>query len=75
MEQDMTKARSVKEKHTPILLQHAAVTGVGIGQEPGKSQICINVYIRNLAELPSEIPKHLDGFPVNLIETGDIEAL
>jgi hypothetical protein len=63
----------VKDKYTPELMGIRGVVGVGIGEQNGLP--CIKVFLENgSAELQSEIPKSLGGYPVVTEVTGPIRT-
>lgn len=66
-------AFDVKELRKKDLLSIPGVVGVGVAHGSGER---INVYvIEKTPEILDKIPLLVNGFPVNVIETGKIEAL
>ena len=64
----------VISKYEDELLSKKGVVGVGVGECNGKP--CMKVYVVKITdELKKQIPKQLDGFPVELEEVGEIMAL
>lgn len=69
-----SKARiyNIKEKYEPKLLQIENVQGVGVGRnKEGKETI--KVYVKKGARgARKEIPERYAGFPVEIVEIGDV---
>lgn len=65
---------AVLQEHTDELM---AIPGVvGTAQGLCKNKPCIIVFVtRKTAELEKKIPRELDGYPVELEETGEVRAL
>lgn len=64
----------VLKDQTDWLLSLPGVVGTGIGECDGKP--CIKILVdRNPEELVRTIPKTLEGFPVEIVETGKIRPL
>ena len=60
-----------QEELTESLISLAGVQGTGIGEYDGRS--CINVMvIRKTQDLLDRIPTTYEGFPVVVIETGEL---
>ena len=70
----ISKAMGVKEKYLPLLMSLKGVVGVAIGMEGEDIVIVINVGEIN-EEILSQIPEHLNGFKVKVVETGIIKKL
>ena len=65
---------AVLQKHTARLMLLAGVVGVGQGERDG--QPCISVFVvTRSSDLLSRLPAALDGYVVDPVETGEIEAL
>lgn len=65
---------AVLEQHSPRLLSLAGVVGVGRGECGGRP--CIKVMVvENTAELAALIGGEIEGFRIEIIETGEIRAL
>ncbi len=61
--------------HVPGLMQHPGVVGVYEG-ETRDHRPCIRIMVkRRTPELTAVLPKRLDGYPVEIEETGDIVPL
>ena len=61
-------------RHGDKLMSLPGVVGVGIGECEGAP--CIKVFVaRKSAELSKKIPSELEGFPVDVVETGKFRAL
>ncbi len=76
-ESDITQAIEIKTRHEAALLALPGVVGVGVGLlPPGHPQggrLAIVVLVRGGP--PQGLPPQLEGFPVDVVEAGDIEAL
>jgi hypothetical protein len=72
---EVAVARTVKARHEEALFAgHPAVCGMGIGRGPGGRAV-IQVYVeRDPSSVRHAIPHVLDGFSVEVIETGEIVA-
>ena len=70
-------AKSIEEvlkEHTDAWLAIAGVVGTAQGLCDGKP--CIKVFIiEKTPELEQKIPDVLEGFPVEVVETGEFRAL
>lgn len=61
--------RAVIERHRRRLLEIAGVVGVGAGMSAAEPRRpCIHVFA-DLDEWPPDLPRELDGFPVELCRT------
>ncbi len=72
----MTKksVESVLDAHSPALMAHPEVVGTGVGLCNGSP--CIKVFVTaRSAELQRRIGAEIDGYRVDLVETGPIRAL
>lgn len=64
----------VLEEQTPGLMAMPGVVGTAQGECEGKP--CIKIYVvEKTAELIQQIPSVLEGYPVEIQETGEIRAL
>jgi hypothetical protein len=64
----------VLKEHTQAIMSIPGVVGVGQGLCEGKP--CVKVFvIKKTLDLDQKIPDTLDGYPVMVEETGEIEAL
>ena len=59
--------------HTDSLMRIPGVVGVGEGRLAGSPSVHVMV-TRITPELRERLPKTLDGYPVNVVATGVIEA-
>jgi hypothetical protein len=59
--------------HTDSLMAIPGVVGVGEGRRAGAPAVQVLV-VRRTPELERRLPKALEGFPVDVVETGVIEA-
>ena len=66
--------QEVLERRTDSLLSVPAVVGVAQGESGGRLVIQIHV-VRRTPELNARLPRTLDGYPVVIVETGEIRAL
>lgn len=65
---------SVLDAHSPALMAHPEVVGTGVGLCDGSP--CIKVFvIARSAELRQRIGAEIEGYRVDLVETGPIRAL
>ena len=65
---------SVLDAHSPALMAHPEVVGTGVGLCDGSP--CIKVFvIARSAELQRRIGAEIEGYRVDLVETGPIKAL
>ena len=63
----------VLKEHTDTLMAIEGVVGVGQGLCNDKD--CIKVFVvEKTAELEQKIPDELDGFPVEIVESGEFKA-
>lgn len=71
---ELERIIEVKEKHEAELLSITEVVGIGVGECAGR--LCIKVYVEKLTdEVRRAIPEELEGFKVDIEESGPIEAL
>lgn len=59
--------------HTPALLQIPGVVGTGETLHRGKPAIVVMVSVLT-SDLARKIPRQLEGYPIKIEETGEIEA-
>ncbi len=75
--EDVMPAQTIEEvlsRHTDSLMSLEGVVGTAIGECEGKP--CIRVLVvEKTAELLQKIPSTLEGFVVDVQETGEIRAL
>jgi hypothetical protein len=76
--ESVTPARNintVKEAHTPELMNIHGVVGVYIGEtDDGVAFIGVMVS-KKTSEIDKIIPQNLEGYPVHVEETGEIKPL
>jgi hypothetical protein len=61
------------KKHAGELMNIQGVVGVAEGRSQGRP--CILVFVqKKTKELRSKVPKSLEGFPIRMEQSGDIEA-
>ena len=69
-----TPIHEVLQRHVDTLMQRPDV--VGVAQADCGGQPCIKILVRTATpELRAALPSSLDGYPVELMETGEISAL
>ncbi len=69
--------RNIKEvlkKHTAELMEVPGVAGVAEGESQGKPCIRVFVLERN-SEFLKRIPSTLEGYPIQVEESGEFQAL
>jgi hypothetical protein len=66
--------QKAKAQHEMQLLGIKGVTGVGIGEEDGRKVIKVYV-VRKTKSLKNEIPDSINGFPVSIEATDEINIL
>lgn len=80
----LVKAKSVLETHREQLLSKANVVGVGVGLQQSKGHYTDTLALIVLVtqKLPPEaladddlLPKEIEGFPVDVQETGRLNAV
>jgi len=65
----------VMEKHQEELMSMPGVLGVGIGRSEATGEFVILVMVKEMPPALQEVlPKELDGFKVESVVTGEIEA-
>lgn len=77
-EEEIRRARAVKERHERSLMALPKVTGVGVGasrREPGRAAIVVYVSGRLSAVERRRFPEELEGVDVEVIEAGPFRAL
>lgn len=65
--------QEVLERHTDSLRSVPAVVGVAQGESAGRPVIQVFV-VHRTPELEARLPRTLDGYPVVIVETGEIRA-
>ena len=79
----MEKAREVKKRHEAELMKKSGVVGVAIGHrhigDRKTDQLCIVCYVvekRAEEDLKAEdiIPTEIEGVPIDVVESGRIQA-
>jgi hypothetical protein len=71
------EATAVKERHEKELFRLPAVVGAGVGassRKPGKAAILLYVSRKLTKKERRSFPKELEGVPVEIYESGLIEA-
>ncbi len=64
----------VIQEHRSSLLTISGILGIGQGGSPHAPHISIHVHSKT-SEILALVPSNLEGYPVNIKETGEIEAL
>jgi hypothetical protein len=71
----MKTIEQVQEEHTPTLMSLTGVVGTFIGVT-ADDKPCIKVMVvRRTRELEGRIPSQLEGYPVEIFESGEIRPL
>jgi hypothetical protein len=66
----------VKETYESQLLAIPGVIGVGIGLTQDRRETCIKVYVdRRVSEAGAEIPKEIEGYPVEVELRGTFRSV
>jgi len=66
---------AVHKAHVDALMAIPGVTAVGVGAL-ADDRPCIRVYVtKRTPELLEQIPKELEGYPVEVVESGEIKGL
>ncbi len=65
--------QEVLNEHTASLMALPGVVGTALGGQAGKPSILVFV-TKKTAVTPNAIPLALDGYPVAVVETGEIAA-
>lgn len=63
-----------KDRHESALMKLPNVVGVGIGERDGNQVIEVLVKTRTSDVEPSLIPESIEGYPVNILEVGEVTA-
>ena len=72
---DMDKITAVMNAHTKEWMALSGVQGTYIGARPD-SALCIRIMaIKKTKDLEQAIPSRVDGYPVEIEETGEIKPL
>lgn len=71
--QGMPPIAEVLERHTDSLLSVPGVVGVAEGESGGRPVIRVFVE-RRTRELEARLPRALEGYPVVVVESGEIQA-
>jgi hypothetical protein len=74
MSTNMEKIRKVKKMHENDWLSIDDVVAVGIGLVSGGNVGIVISVSRNLEKVREKIPASIEGFPIELKETGEIVA-
>jgi len=75
-EQDVMAKKTIDEvlgEHSGRLMSIPGVVGTAEGLKDGRPSVKVLV-IQKTTELERKIPRELDGYPVEIIETGEIRA-
>ena len=74
----MTPSRSidtVKDAHTSDLMKIPGVVGVYVGETDNGTMVIGVMVKKRTPEIERQIPKTLEGYPVQIEETGEIKPL
>jgi hypothetical protein len=72
-EQPSRTAYEVLRAHTAELMKIPGVVGTGEGEVKGEPALVVLVS-RHTAEVDRMVPKHLEGYPVEVRVVGDVRA-
>ncbi len=75
MANDMEKIRQLKRAYERAWMAMDGVVAVGIGLASSGSAAIIVSVSRNLQTLRDQVPRTVEGVPVEVVETGEINAL
>lgn len=64
----------VLRAHADRLMSLSGVTGVAEGATADGAPCLLVLVVRRTAELEACVPARLEGYPVELLETGELEA-
>jgi len=67
-------AYEVLRAHTPELMKIPGVVGTGEGEAKGSPALVVMVS-RRTSEVDRLVPKHLEGYPVEVRVVGDVRAM
>ena len=71
----MRPIEQVQEAHTPALMKLEGVVGTFLG-ETADGKPCIKVMVvQRTRELEAKIPQTLEGYPVEIFESGEVRPL
>ena len=71
----MRPIEQVQEAHTPALMKLEGVVGTFLG-ETADGRPCIKVMVvKRSRELEAKIPQTLEGYPVEIFESGEVRPL
>ena len=71
----MTAIAEVIARHAPELMKHPGVVGVYEGRT-SRGATCIRIMVaKRTRELVARLPRTLEGYPVEIDETGVIEPM
>lgn len=78
-DEKLAHAKKVKAAHEQALMADPNVLSVGLGlrrhsENYNNDEICIVVRVKKMPDI-SNLPKELDGVPVDVEESGEITAL
>jgi len=72
---DRPDIMAVVDAHAPELIKVPGVTAVAVGALDS-GEPCVRIYVKTLTdELRAKLPKTLDGWPVDVEESGEIKPL
>ena len=74
--EDTVQKKSIEEvlkAHTPTLMNIPGVIGTALGEHDGKPCIIIMVDVKT-EDTAGKIPSNIEGYPVQIKETGEIRA-
>jgi len=69
------RIEQIRNKYEAEIMAIPGVTGIGIGTGTRRSGLAIKVYVERVTpELKARIPTELEGFPVIMEATGELQA-
>ena len=71
----MEKIRRLKRAYENTWMAMDGVVAVGIGLDSNENTAIIVSVARNLKKIRQNIPRNLEGIPIEVVETGEIVAL
>ena len=74
-EHAMANAKAVKDRHDDEMMNIPGVVGTAVGNGDAPGQAAIEVYVKkDTAEIRKHVPPQVEGVPVIIRETGDLNA-
>ncbi len=67
--------KTVMEVHADELMAIPGVTGVAIGEMEDKTPCILVLVVDSSGEIVRDVPDILEGYPVRLLESGEIKPM